>query len=112
MPNLLIDDIEPGMVLANDVADPQGRPLLKSGIELTEKHIKIFKTWGVSQASIVGEDTAPALQEIIDAHPELIDEAEKTGNYLFQHVDPTHPFFEELIPKCKQHYVQTKAGLL
>ena len=112
MPNLLIDDIEPGMVLADDVADPQGRPLLKGGVDLTEKHIKVFKIWGVSQVSIVGEDTAPALQEIIDSHPELINEAEETAKQLFQHVDHKHPFFKELMPKCVQHYLKIKAEQL
>lgn len=110
MANLLIDNVTAGMVLADDVLDRQGRPLLKAGVELTDKHIKVFKTWGINHVNIVGKDTEPALQEIIDAHPEWAEEAEQVVSCLFRHVDQTHPLFESLIPLSAQHYIQTKAA--
>lgn len=112
MPIILIDNIEPGMVLADDVADRQGRTLLKAGVELTEKHIKVFKTWGVAQINIVGDANEPAFAELIEAHPELVREAEQHAAHIFQHVDQHHPLFQKIIAKSKEYYVRRKAAEL
>ena len=112
MPNFRIDDLQAGMTLADDVSDPRGRPLLRAGVELTDKHIKVFKTWGVVQVNIIGEGTTTVLQDVIDAHPELLEEAREKADDLFQHVDREHPVFQELIPKSVQFYVRARANEL
>ena len=55
MANLNIDSIQAGMVLAADVQDRQGRVLLREGMELNDKHIRMLKTWGINLIDIVGE---------------------------------------------------------
>jgi hypothetical protein len=47
-----LDDIKPGMVLDKDVANLQGAVLLRKGSEITERHLGIFKTWGVNSIFI------------------------------------------------------------
>ena len=48
-------DLKPGMVLAQSVHNHQGVLLLESRTKITKKNIRIFKSWGVSEASIAGE---------------------------------------------------------
>ncbi|MFP4111134.1 MAG: HDOD domain-containing protein, partial [Desulfonatronovibrio sp.] len=50
-----VDDIRPGMVLCEDIRDSNGRFLLGKGLTVQEKHLRVFKIWGVSQANIQGE---------------------------------------------------------
>lgn len=112
MSKLAISDIEAGMVLASDVKDRNGRILLKAGVALTDKHLKVFKTWGVIQVEIEGEESATSLQSTIDDHPELQEAADLAAHTIFQHVDNEHPFNTELITLWKKRYIQRLAAEL
>ena len=79
-----INQIEPGMVLAEDLKDRKDRFLLPGGASLTTKHIKTLKMWGVIEANIEGivaedvEDTA-----ISKIDPATIEMAEKIVHERF-----------------------------
>ena len=92
-----IADIRAGMVLEKDVNDRNNRVLLKAGIELTAKHIKIFKMWGVTEADIQGvahEDVEA--QEAAALDPELLRTADLATQELFTHAGSEHPGVREL----------------
>jgi hypothetical protein len=55
MIRLNIVDLKPGMVLAQSVRNHQGVLLLDAGAKISKKNIRIFKSWGVSEVSVVGE---------------------------------------------------------
>ncbi len=57
MINLTIDEIKPGMILAQPVRNPQGVLLLEAGARVSKKNIRIFKSWGVLEATIKGKMT-------------------------------------------------------
>lgn len=50
----LLDDLSEGVTIARPVL-VQGRTLLAAGAQLTSKHLKIFKAWGVNEIWIEGE---------------------------------------------------------
>ena len=52
MPFLAIDQLKPGMVLAVDVMDTNGRLLLSEGQSIAPKHMNIFKMWGVPEVQV------------------------------------------------------------
>ncbi len=92
-----LDAIKPGMILASDIKDRNGRVLLSAGAEITEKHLRIFKIWGILEAHIQGEeqeDVHPKTASEID--PDLLREAESRTAELFCHNDLAHPFIREL----------------
>ncbi len=61
-------DIEPGMVLREPALNHQGQALLPKGAVIAEKHLRIFKTWGVRSIEVEGaEDGAPP----VDADEEV-----------------------------------------
>ena len=47
-----ISTLKPGMVLENDIITEEGSKLLPKGIQLTERHISIMKTWGITNISV------------------------------------------------------------
>lgn len=57
MKQVTIDNLAPGMILAEDLT-AQGRLLLPEGATLQAGHIKTFKAWGVSSAGIQTSEAA------------------------------------------------------
>jgi len=98
------------MILSSDVKDRGGRALLKAGIELTEKHLKIFKTWGITHIEIEGDDTTTSLQTVINAHPELDAVAQQAAENQFRHTDPDHQFIKELKALWIQRHIKVLAA--
>ena len=47
-----LENLKPGMILAAKVTERGGRVLLGAGMELTEKHISIFRKWGITEADV------------------------------------------------------------
>ncbi len=93
-----IDNLEIGMVLASDVKDRTGRLLLGEGIELTQKHLMIFRTWGIAEADIAGiDDIDRAAQLPAEITQGQLEEAELALSPLFRHAGMTHPAIRELL---------------
>jgi hypothetical protein len=92
-----LSDIRPGMILAGEVKDRNGRVLLAAGQEITEKHLKIFKTWGVTDANIQGASQEDMVaQDLAEVDPEIHRQAEETTLARFKHAGIAHPGLKEL----------------
>ncbi len=72
-----IDQLNQGMVLADDVKDMNARLLLSKGLKIESKHIRMFKMWGISEVDVVGDHddeentdsgNDPALIQIVADH--------------------------------------------
>jgi len=59
---LAIDELKPGMVLAEAVLNHQDQLLLEAGRKVTAKTIRVFKSWGIRRVAVrsgaAGEDGA------------------------------------------------------
>lgn len=106
-----LEAIKPGMILSEAVRDRNGRVLLAEGALVTERHLRIFRMWGIAAASIEGEEApvpAPGAPEI---DPELIQKINKEVADLFCNNDPAHPLLRELIRLVLQDRLdQVKEG--
>lgn len=92
-----IEDVKPGMILGKDLKDRSGLVLLRSGHEVTEKHLRILKMWGIMEADIEGvtrEGTISKVSSQID--PLLLQETETQVREQFRHADLKSPFVNEL----------------
>ncbi len=98
MGRLNINQIKPGMKLEKDVQERSGRVLLRAGTEITERHLNILMSWGVSEADIESasreEAEAERLQKV---DPEILKKAEEQVRPLFAHADQDHPAVRELM---------------
>jgi hypothetical protein len=107
-----IDKIQPGMKLAGDVKDQTGRILLTAGHEVSERHLKIFRMWGVSEADIEGVEAnnAPRVSPPpMDQEPAGEGE-EAAARVRFRHVDLNHPAMRELYQLHIQRIVHSQAA--
>ena len=96
-----IDKIEPGMVLAAEAKDRNGKILLNAGAAITEKHLRIFKMWGVHELDIEGVDQAQlAAETLSQIDPAALAEAEERARALFVHCDSANPVVQELLRLC------------
>lgn len=56
-----LDQVRAGMLLVKDVFDPQGCILVRSGVTVTDRHIRAFKSWGVTEVTVQsGNAAAPS----------------------------------------------------
>ena len=97
MGKVAIENIETGMILASDVHDRSGRMLLGAGAELTQKHLVIFRTWGVLEADIAGQGDEAFDQLPADVDPLELAAAELALAPLFRHTNQNHPAISELM---------------
>ncbi len=97
MGKLNLDQIQPGMALASDVFDRNGRILLKAGMVLSDKHLTILKQWGITDADISGIEREEVNAQITQAlDPDALAHAETLHKNLFRHTDMESPFISEL----------------
>jgi hypothetical protein len=52
MPPVRLENLETGFLIATDVRDSHGRLLIKAGIQISDKHLQIFKMWGIYEVNI------------------------------------------------------------
>jgi len=55
------EQLTPGLTLGKPVYNLNGVLLLRGGEVLTAKHLQIFKTWGVREVDVVGEEGSEAV---------------------------------------------------
>jgi len=106
--NVQIDQLTPGMVLAEDVKSKAGRLLMSQGMELTEKHLMIFRTWGIQEVAIASEtDETQAVSTLSSSEitAEQLQKAMDEVRPIFSQVDLNHPVFEELLRLAAQKKV-------
>ena len=72
------DKLQAGMVVAADVANMDGMLLMPAGCEISERHLRILRTWGIPEVAIEGAEgadgSASSLQEApLAATPEQVE---------------------------------------
>ncbi|MBF0589219.1 MAG: hypothetical protein HQL53_08830 [Magnetococcales bacterium] len=106
MPVYRLSDITPGMTLAQDVRDLSGRLLLAADSEITDKHLRIFRTWGISEADVLPQqsDSPLVAVELDNAGTESnLASGSDELKELFRHCDHNHPFIKELLQFAQLH---------
>ena len=70
-----IEDIKPGMILAQPVRNRQGALLLEAGARITGKSIRIFKSWGVNEIAVKGDlsDSSGSVENVGSPKKESIE---------------------------------------
>lgn len=63
MGRVSVNNLREGMVLEEDLSAPNGRFILGKGAVLKENHIRMFKIWGVTGASVEGAEDGEIVKE-------------------------------------------------
>ena len=92
-----LENLEPGMVLAAEVSDKSGRLLLGAGGVIEDKHLRIFRTWGIVEADIDGVAAAESSALPDNVTQEQLEQAKARLLPLYCHTDIEHPAISELL---------------
>lgn len=88
-------ELQTGMILLREVRDMSGRLLLGKGEAITDRHLRIFRAWGVAEADV----QEPKLPDtpVEEAPPQEVEPTfDPRIRALFKHADLTHPFMKQL----------------
>lgn len=89
------DKIKIGMVLAEDINEPAGKVILSKGEKVEEKHLRIFKIWGISE--IKTEDSPEILEEYEAGYSEKeMKEAQDIADLYFSHTNKKDAIIKQL----------------
>lgn len=91
---VLLEQAQPGMVLAGDIRDKQGRLLLPAGRELTERALESLRYWGVGTVQVLGEAPPPEPDEAVP--PEVLAQARRDTDERFRNAGWPHPLLDVL----------------
>lgn len=107
MGTVIIDEIVPGMTLAEDVYDRNGRFLLAKDLKLTSKHLRVLKIWGITGVKIVnGAETVAQKPNESKIKPKLIDKAAQSIAKRFSQMDVENGVERELFRLCAVRQAQ------
>jgi len=98
-----VDKIKPGMILEKPVTTIQGKMLLPPGTVITDRHLFIFKSWGINGADIEGAGENHE-EEFSDLTAEERDWVEELIEILFPYED-LDPINEELKRAATMHKI-------
>ena len=90
-----VEALEKGMVLSEDVVDINARLLLSKGQQITPKHIRILKVWGIIDVNVVGDKDQEGSEDA-PVDPEIIEAVTSSAQEIFKNIDIEHPAIEEI----------------
>ncbi len=95
----VLENLAPGMRLAKPVLNPHGVLLLKADETLTEKHLAIFKAWGIREVDVVREDDGePEVIDQVILPPEILEAVRAETTQRFRRAQPaSDPVMAEIL---------------
>jgi HD-like signal output (HDOD) protein len=106
-----VAELKPDMMLAEDLANLDGRFLLAKGTKLTPKHLLILKMWGVIEANIENVSRVDIESDAIaELDTAIIEEVRQSLTAAFQHADLEHPAVRELFRICSIREARKRSG--
>ena len=104
MPTVRIGSITEGLVLSCDVKDLNGRLLLRQGVVISDRHIKLFKSWGVTEVEVVSLPTVEVSSAQLTPEEKAAFEMKSSSSTelmnIFARNDLNHPMIRELFEIC------------
>lgn len=85
MPRVKLDAVTEGMLVAADVKNMDDMLLIPAGCELSARHIKILRTWGISEIQIDGEEKNSTT--LLKISPEVLQRLDAELRKLFWQFD-------------------------
>lgn len=81
-----MDSVCEGMIVAADVKNMDDMLLIPAGCELSARHIKVLRTWGIAEIQVDGEEQASTT--MMKIAPEVLERLEAELRKQFWSLDP------------------------
>jgi len=112
MRKVRLEQLRPGMRLAQDVVNFSGQVLLYKGNPLQPKDIKNFKAWGIIEIAVESSPVSSSNSlnnNRVDTN--LLVEAQNEISNLFRHSNLSHPVIAELMRLSTLNKLKQKPGM-
>ncbi len=94
MPKIKLDAVIEGMTVAADVKNMDDMLLIPAGCVLTARHIKILRTWGISEIQTDGEDQGSTT--LLTLAPDALAKLDEELRKSFWEFDAPSPAQQEI----------------
>jgi HD-like signal output (HDOD) protein len=91
-----IEQLDLGMILAEDVKDMNGRLLISNGVRIEAPHMRVLKMWGICEVAVEGDDPVPEGSNS-NVNTEQMDLAAREIIKSFADLDLEHPAIKEIV---------------
>jgi len=106
---VLLDDLQAGMVLGDDLFTEKGQFVLAKGVELEERHLQALRRFGILEVDIVG--TSQSELDGGELDPVLIEESVRFQQARFSLNDRDHEVVSEVFElACEQTARRLQSG--
>lgn len=96
-----VQSLKPGRILAADAKNAHGQLLIRKGMEVTDRHMRVLKSWGVVEVQIEGDPTDAADEMVTEQYsPEILERARVEVMERMSHNSIEHPAIDELVRIC------------
>ena len=97
MPKVKIDNAREGMVTSKNVNNMDDMLLIPSGCELSARHLKLLRTWGVAEIEVeAGEEPDESQNPMAQLPPEEVAELQASLSAIFVRYDESLPIHKEV----------------
>jgi len=97
MPKLKLEQLKPGMVVAVAVKNMDEMLLAPAGCELTERHISILETWGITEVAVeASEETQAPVDPLSKLSPARLARLRQELRDIFWEFDEANPIQAEI----------------
>lgn len=97
MPKVKIDNAREGMVISRNVTNMDDMLLIPSGCELSARHLKLLRTWGIAEVEVeAGEEPDASQDPLAQLPPEVVAELKASLLAIFFQYDETLPIHSEV----------------
>ena len=99
MQKLRLENLKEGMITAAEVKNLDDMLLLPAGCQLTSRHIKILRSWGVPEVVVesAGEEADPDRAALANIDPVFAEKIQDRIRSRFREWNADHPFHQELL---------------
>ncbi len=95
MPSLRIEELKPGLILQAAVCNLDRQLLLGAGAVISERHIRLFQTWGILEVEVRANEMPPDdCQAPVD--PQAAERADREVCQMLVHQVMDSPLLREL----------------
>ena len=95
MPSLRIEELKPGMILHAPVCNLDRQLLLGAGAVVSERHVRLFQTWGIAAVEVRAAEM-PAIAGEAPLDPQAAERADRDVCQVLVHQVMDSPLLREL----------------
>ncbi len=96
------------MIVKGEVRDPRGRVILETNSVLTVRHIKTFKSWGITAVDVC--DVEGAADTVNKDKNVMSEEFKAEMSALFRYTNPKSEMVRELFKLCVKRRLNRDKG--